>query len=190
MRATIEYQRGGKVYTWRGVLSRQDGLGVDQATRTVPVRIHVPKPSTTSKQTDDADRIALVRGMFVKVWLHCRPSTPIAIVPETVLRPGKTVWMMKDGQLQMLKINIAAIRDGQAFVDLRNSQLAVGYEIISSPVPNARNGLAVSLMGKTGKGKSGSGDATPKSQGPDSPRKRPKNGNGNRPKAGRQGGPS
>ncbi|TWU03927.1 HlyD family secretion protein [Neorhodopirellula pilleata] len=31
---TIEYERGGRTYAWDGVLSRQDGLGLDQSTRT------------------------------------------------------------------------------------------------------------------------------------------------------------
>ena len=83
--ATIEHQRGGQVYRWKGVLSRQDGLGVDQATRTVPVRLRVPKPAQSTKE----DSIALVRGMFVKVHLHCQPSTPIAVVPEKRFKTWK-----------------------------------------------------------------------------------------------------
>lgn len=152
---TIEYERSGRTYAWSGVLSRQDGLGLDQATRTMPVRVLVDKPAQNIFHESLADEIvpgdlpemvALVRGMFVQVRFHCEPQQTLAVIPESVLRPGKQVWLMRDDMLIMQNIRIARIEQGQAFVDMTNSRLTLNDQIISSPVPNARDGLAISLM--------------------------------------------
>ena len=162
---TVEYQRGEHTFKWSGVLSRQDGLGIDQATRTLPVRIRVPNPADSETSTKDS--IALLRGMFVKVRLHCQPTTPIVTIPETVLRPGKTVWLLRDGMLHIEKINIAAINSGTVYVDVSRSPSLFSDHIISSPVPNARNGLAVTLASDSKKGNAARGAPG------NSPKKRP-----------------
>ncbi|XZE56863.1 efflux RND transporter periplasmic adaptor subunit [Planctomycetaceae bacterium SH139] len=155
---TIEYDRGGRTYAWDGVLSRQDGLGLDQSTRTLPVRIHVANPTANripESMTDQiaagylngdaVDPLALVRGMFVKAKLHCQPTRSLAVIPEAVLRPGKQVWLMRDEKLAMETVRIARIVESQVYIDLTHSPLQIGDQIVSSPVPGARNGLAVSL---------------------------------------------
>lgn len=154
---TIEYERGGRTYAWDGVLSRQDGLGLDQSTRTLPVRIHVARPTdnripdslteqnATGYTSGEVVPLALVRGMFVKVKLHCQPTRSLAVIPESVLRPGKQVWLMRDEKLAIETVRIVRIEDSQAYIDLTHSPLQIGDRIISSPVPGARNGLAVSL---------------------------------------------
>lgn len=148
---TIEFDRAGKTHAWDAVLSRQDGLGIDQKTRTMPVRICVDNPTQDKGSTEDP--LALLRGMFVRVRLHCQPKQSLAIVPEAVVRPGKKVWVMRDDQLQILPIRIIRIENGNAYVELNDSslafdELAFDEKIISSPIPNAKPGLAVSVAGK------------------------------------------
>lgn len=152
---TIEYERGGRQYRWDGILSRQDGLGVDTRTRTMPVRIQVSNPTGARKESSQADQspadaatIALLRGMFVKVKLHCEPQTTFLSIPEAVVRPGKNVWVMREGKLHVEAIRIARIEDGRAFFDSQQSGLTSTDAIISSPVPNARGGISVSLLGQ------------------------------------------
>lgn len=152
---TIEYERSGHVCRWDGVLSRLDGLGVDEATRTVPVRIRVSNPVTQAETTTSGRTIPLARGMFVSVRIHCRPTIPIAVIPESVLRPGKSVWLMHEGRLQMQPVEIAAIAGGRAFIDLTHTPDLASTSIISSPVPNVRNGLPISLMKANKKGEPG-----------------------------------
>lgn len=157
---TIEYERGGRQYSWDGKLSRPDGLGMDARTRTMPVRIQVSNPTGAKSDSSlgdsspsDAATTALLRGMFVKVKLHCEPKTSFLSVPESVVRPGKNVWVMRDGKLQVKPIRIARIDDGRAFFDPQRSGLNAADAVISSPVPNARNGMSVSLLGdKKGRG--------------------------------------
>ena len=159
---TVEYERAGQTFYWTGVLSRQDGLGIDQNTRTMPVRILVEKPTDSrtenASQTSETEKqraLALVRGMFVKVKLHCQPQTPLMTIPESVLRPGKKVWVMCDGELSVKPIKITRIENGHAYFDSSNSGIAQSDQIISSPVPNAKEGLAVSLKSEKRKGKNG-----------------------------------
>lgn len=156
---TVEYDRAGKTYTWDAVLSRQDGLGIDEKTRTMPVRICVDNPAQNSGASKDS--LVLLRGMFVRVRLHCEPQHPLAVVPESVIRPGKTVWVMRDDQLQIESVRIARMKDGVAYVDLHHSSITCKEKIISSPVPNAKQGLAVSMNAKKPRGGSREG-ARPK----------------------------
>ncbi|TWT80447.1 Multidrug resistance protein MdtA precursor [Planctomycetes bacterium CA13] len=141
---TVEYDRAGQTYAWNAVLSRQDGLGIDEKTRTIPVRICVDNPTQNCGSSNGS--LALLRGMFVRVRLHCEPQQPLAVVPESVIRPGKTIWVMRDDQLQIERVRIARIEDGIAYLNTHNSSLKMNEQIISSPVPNAKPGLAVSMI--------------------------------------------
>ena len=141
---TIRYARAGREYEWQGILSRQDGLGMDERTRTMPVRILVEDPQACKVNTAGREvrPIALVRGMFVHVDLHCTPDRPLLAIPEETIRPGKTVWLMRDQQLVIQPIHIVRIEAGKAYVDARQ-QLTRQHSIISSPVPGAKDGLTV-----------------------------------------------
>lgn len=143
---TVECERAGRNHAWHAVLSRQDGLGIDEKTRTMPVRIVVEHP--TQNIGSNQDSVALLRGMFVRVRLHCKPRQPLAVVPESVIRPGKKVWVMRADQLQVESVNIARIADGLAYLDTQRTPLALYQNIISSPVPNAKPGLTVSTIPK------------------------------------------
>ncbi|TWT67951.1 efflux RND transporter periplasmic adaptor subunit [Crateriforma conspicua] len=96
--ATIEYEMSGRraVYRWDGHLMGFDGIGLDAATRTVPVRILVDAPSeyrdATGQVHHTAGPTALVRGMFVTVRLHLKPNVPLYVIPEKAIKPGNRLW--------------------------------------------------------------------------------------------------
>lgn len=147
--ATIHHTRAGKSYRWKGVLSRQDGLGMDQQTRTMPVRILIADPLASESDSEPAGQsIALVRGMFVKIELHCQRTQPLLTIPEDTIRAGKKVWLVVDDRLSILPIHIARIEDSIAYVD-PDGELTVEHDIISSPVPGAKEGLVVETPGTT-----------------------------------------
>lgn len=153
--ATITCRRGSHAYQWQGTLSRQDGLGFDERTRTLPVRIEVPQPVSLGESHDPLANpgIALVRGMFVDVVLHCEAPGLLAVIPDTALRPGKRVWVMRDNKLQFESIRLVKISNGNALIDLSGSGISLTDQIIRSPVPNAKEGLAVALAGERNQGK-------------------------------------
>lgn len=148
---TVEYHVGEHTHRWDGVLSRRDGIGLDEKTRTLPVRICVKNPSSRGGSSlADPQPVALVRGMFVKVRLHCQSDVPLLSLPEAVLRPGKSVWLMKDEKLHIEPVSIVRIEDGTAILKAQATQFSGNDYVISSPVPNARNGLAVSMPAARG----------------------------------------
>lgn len=142
---TVKYSRAGRRYSWHGELNRQDGLGMDQRTRTMPVRIRVDDPHDCDFDSagGTVGPIVLMRGMFVQVDLHCEPQQPLLVIPEEAIRPGKNVWIADEGQLQIQPVRIVRIENGMAYVDSRGGQLSEKQAIISSPVPGAKAGLSV-----------------------------------------------
>ena len=109
---TVRYQlsdRQAVHYEWQGVLARFDGIGLDEATRTVPCRVLVEKPRDVSivrRRAEPANGTvasggppALVRGMFVTVTFHVDQPSPLLLIPERAVQPGKTLWIVKDGHL-------------------------------------------------------------------------------------------
>ena len=102
--ALIEYQISGRenrTYRWKARLLSYNGIGLDNETRTVPVRIVVDDPQTMvdaegkpldSKQTNQASQSALVRGMYVQVKLLITPQTPLVVIPARALRPGNRIF--------------------------------------------------------------------------------------------------
>ena len=92
--ATIIYQVGRERFAWQGVLSRFDGIGLDEKTRTMPCRVLVSNPRDVTcldPRSDSAGPPALVRGMYVTVKLHAQPRSTLWSVPELALRPGSNL---------------------------------------------------------------------------------------------------
>jgi multidrug efflux pump subunit AcrA (membrane-fusion protein) len=109
---TVSYQLAGRAdlkFCWNGRLSRYDGIGVDERTRTVPCRLIIDQPRKVDVWRDGAivsggEAVrppALVRGMYVKVAIQAEPSTAFVKVPENAVRPDKRVWCIRDGKLNI-----------------------------------------------------------------------------------------
>jgi len=95
---TVIHELEGAKFTWEGFLWRYEGLGLNEAVRTVPCRILVedrrkPQP----RIMPDSWRVpagppTLMRGMFVSVEIHLPPVVPMLCIPEEALQPGNWVW--------------------------------------------------------------------------------------------------
>jgi multidrug efflux pump subunit AcrA (membrane-fusion protein) len=122
--AIIEYELTGRddeVYRWNGRLMSYDGIGLDAATRTVPVRVVVDDPTAfidaDGKVQKTNGSTPLVRGMFVRVKLLIRPKSQLVVIPATALQPGNRVFQFipdesvldvetgLDGQLQVQAVS-------------------------------------------------------------------------------------
>ena len=97
--AIVSYELSGlenRTYHWRAKLVSYDGIGLDPATRTVPVRIVVDDPDRTvdrdGQPLDDPAAPALVRGMFVAVRLLIEPDAELVVVPAGAIQPGNRVY--------------------------------------------------------------------------------------------------
>ena len=157
---TVEYDLLGTTYTWDGVLSRAEGAGIDERTRTVPVRVTVDDPRAVSRRAADgagdagslpvAGPRALVRGMYVTIALHTDPDDPLLQVPEVALRPGNRVWAVRDGKLEILTVPVAAMVDDTALVPPGGGGLRAGDRLVVTPLPAAVPGMKVRVAGEDG----------------------------------------
>ena len=154
---TVEYELLGTTYTWGGTLSRAEGAGIDERTRTVPVRVVVDDPRAVSREPRAggaaagelpvAGPRALVRGMYVTIALHTDPDDPLLQVPEVAVRPGNRVWVVRDGKLEILTVPVAAMVDDTVLVPPGGGGLREGDRLVVTPLPAAVPGMKVRVAG-------------------------------------------
>ncbi len=166
--ATVRFQVGERRYEWLGTLTRQEGIGFDERTRTIPCRVRVDNPDqvrivgaeTPELSGYDGPR-TLMRGMFVTVEIDCSPHKELLHIPEEAVRPGKRVWLASDGKLQICQVEVVGRHEDAVIVDPSFTDVHAGDQLIISPVPNVRNGMPVQTgppgQGKKKKGAGGGG---------------------------------
>jgi multidrug efflux pump subunit AcrA (membrane-fusion protein) len=146
---TVSYDLAGRRYSWQGVLSRFDGIGVDERTRTVPCRVLVSKPREVrvdggnDRTKSPVGPPALVRGMYVMVSVHTRPEMTLLEIPQRAVQPGNKVWQVVDGRLSIRRIRVAEAGDDVVLVYAEASSLRPGMKLISSPLASVTDGMAV-----------------------------------------------
>lgn len=146
---TVIYHLLGRTFEWSGKLSRYEGTGLDQKTRTVPCRVLVSDPrgvritGSTGKPTGFTGPRSLVTGMYVTIRIHTQPKTQLLSIPEEAIRPGNRVWVVRDGKLHIQQIRPAETINGRVILPTQAGELAAGDRIIVSPLPVATSGMAV-----------------------------------------------
>ena len=153
----VEYQVAGRkktTYQWSGRLARYDGIGLDEATRTFPCRVVVDDPQAVTVIGTTQNSVApsaLVRGMFVTIRIEVDLPTPLLKVPVLAIRPGKKVWIVRDGKLRIVDgIQMVAKLDGPAepgayWLIEPNEQIQAGDQIINSPIGTVTDGMPVEV---------------------------------------------
>lgn len=137
-------------YEWDGVLSRQEGRGLDEKTRTLPCRVRVAEP-TKVRAVDrygaplptlpaDAPR-SLLRGMFVEVWLSVAVPQPLVSVPQEAVRPTGDVFVMRQGRLVIVRPKPFHVMAGRIVYDERDSGLLPDDGVVVSQIANPRDGM-------------------------------------------------
>lgn len=150
--ATVVYRLGEKRYAWQGTLSRQEGRGLDDRTRTLPCRVLVPDPgdvraldrygAALPRVPPEAPR-TLMRGMFVEVRVHVEATGELVSLPEAARRPGGEVWLVRDGRLVVAQPRPLEVRDGRIIVDAAASGLEPGDRVVVTQLSLPREGMAV-----------------------------------------------
>jgi RND family efflux transporter MFP subunit len=144
--ATVTYRLGGREYQWQGVLWRYEGIGLDEATRMVPCRVLVREPrqfTVSSAAAGGAGPRALMRGMFVRVTIHAQPQTKLLRVPERAVLPGNTVWSVRDGKLNQVRLRDMMLVGDFVIVPEHVTGLRTGDVVVTTPLPVATEGMAV-----------------------------------------------
>ncbi len=150
--ARVVFSLGERRYEWEGLLSRQEGRGIDEKTRTLPCRVIVPEP----KKVRAIDRYgaampslppgspgALLRGMFVEVRVKVEPPVKLVTVPQEVVRPTGEVLVMREGRLVVLRPRPYHVGDGVVCYEEGSSGLAAGDRVVASLVTLPRDGMAL-----------------------------------------------
>lgn len=154
--ATVVYRLGEKQYAWSGTLSRQEGRGLDDRTRTLPCRVLVSDPGGVQaldrygaplpSLPPEAPR-ALMRGMFVEVRVHVESAGELVSLPEAAQRPGGEVWLVRDGRLVIAHPRPLEVRGGRIIVDAAASGLVPGDRVVMTQLSMPREGTAVEDRG-------------------------------------------
>jgi len=150
--AKVVFSIGEKRYEWDGMLSRQEGRGLDEKTRTLPCRVRVAAPGKVraldrygAELQDlpaDAPR-SLLRGMFVEVWLQVEVPEPLVSVPQDAVRPSGDVFVMRDGKLSILRPRPFHAAAGRILFDERDSGLTPDDRIVVGQMSNPRDGMVI-----------------------------------------------
>jgi multidrug efflux pump subunit AcrA (membrane-fusion protein) len=143
---TVRYELAGQRYSWQGVLSRFDGIGIDERTRTAPCRVLVSEPRKVRVE-GSAEAVvgppALVRGMYVTVSVHAQPRMTLLEIPQRAIQPGNRVWQVHEGRLKQRQIRVADSTADVVLVYAEASGLEPGSKLVGSPLAMPADGMAV-----------------------------------------------
>ncbi|WP_339732135.1 HlyD family efflux transporter periplasmic adaptor subunit [uncultured Gimesia sp.] len=145
----VSYELGGRKFVWNGKLSRYDGIGLDEKTRTVPCRIVVADPRAAEilvngKPTDQVvGAPPLTRGMYVSIEIPLIGNISLLTIPETAIRPGNLIWVVKEGALHSEKVRVVDTSGDLLLVELGASGLKPGDHVVTSPLSTVNEGMLV-----------------------------------------------
>jgi len=155
--AKVVFVLGDRRYEWDGVLSRQEGRGLDEKTRTLSCLVRVPEPTklrafdrygaVLPSLPPEAPR-SLLRGMFVEVWLHVDVEQPLLSVPQESVRPTGDLFVMRDGRLTILRPRPFHAASGRIAFDEQESGLLSGDRVVVSQISNPREGMELTEAAK------------------------------------------
>jgi len=148
--AKVFFTLAGRTYEWEGVLSRQEGKGLDEKTRTLPCRVLVPEPSRV-KALDrygaamptlppEAPR-SLLRGMFVDVRVQVDVPQPLVAVPHEALRPSGELFVMREGRLAIVRPRPFHAGGGVVVFEEGEAGLLPTDRIVTSQLSGPREGM-------------------------------------------------
>ncbi len=146
---TVHYQIAGDSYEWLGKLHSYDGLGLDERTRTVPVRIRVDNPtvSTSAELSKTTPRLLLMRGMYVQTTMHIQSGAKLYSLPEAAIQPGNFVWKVQGGKLAKTPLSVIQARAGTVIIDGERSAIQSGDKVVISPISSPIDGMQVREAG-------------------------------------------
>ncbi len=143
----VVYEFEGAETIWDGFLDRYEGTGIDRETRTFPCRVLVENPRQTRVNRSPGGRAAvtpptLLSGMYVTVRIPVESSIPLLQVPLEAVRPGGTVWLIKQDTLLIVDVSVAKSLGDIALVR-QGSAIEEGDQVVTSPLASVASGMLV-----------------------------------------------
>ncbi len=93
-----------------------------------------------SLQGDEEALQLIPLGAFVDVVVTAASSRKVARLPESALHENDTVFVVENGRLKSRAVRILARAQGEVIIA---EGMREGEEVLSSPMPNARDGMHV-----------------------------------------------
>lgn len=155
LRVLIVYEFAGQTVEWDGILSRFEGAGLDAQTRTAPCRVLVKEPTRARVRASSSGPAAAIppprifSGMYVDIEIPILTRAPLLKLPLDAVRPGEAagsgreVWVVRDGKLSIVNVEVARIEPDYALIYARKSGLRAADRVIVSPLASVSDGLQV-----------------------------------------------
>jgi RND family efflux transporter MFP subunit len=142
--ASVTTDFAGARHTWAGRVVRAEGR-IDSTSRMVNVVVEVANPFEMSDHSPRlrpvaAGRPPLVPGMFVEVEIMGKPLKGAIPVPRYAVHNADEVWVARDGQLWIQKVEIARQDKNYTYV---TTGLAGGAVIVTSPLEVVTNNMKI-----------------------------------------------
>jgi len=148
--ARVVFTLGDRSYEWDGVLSRQEGRGLDEKTRTLPCRVLVANPAnvkaidrygaTMATLPPEAPR-SLLRGMFVDVLVQVNVPQSLVAVPQEAVRPSGEMFLMRNDKLVIVRLRPFHSGGGLIAFNEADSGLLPTDRVVTSQLANPREGM-------------------------------------------------
>ena len=149
--ATVTLDYGDASYSWDAYVDRADAI-LDPETRTIDVFLRVPNPLRGGKLaggTADAGAAPpLLVGSFVEAAIIAGSARPFAAIPIEALRTDDQVWLLANGKLRIVDVEVIQRTDTTAYV--AGAGLGQGGRIVTSALRTPVDGMALRSAANAG----------------------------------------
>ena len=118
---------------------------IDDQTRTLPMTLEI-LPGTGPDSGDSGNPanslMTLKPGAFVRCRIDGTRFDDVYVLPRHLVLTGNRVYVVRDGRLEIRPVSVLRKFNDQVFVE---SGLMPGDHIVSSPLPGAYDGMAVTV---------------------------------------------
>lgn len=142
--SSVEMEYGGRMWRWPATVDRADPI-LDPETRTIDVFLRVANPMRggllVGDQGDAGAPPPLLLGSFVNAAISASVPRPFAAIPLDALREGDNVWLLANGKLQIVQVDVIQRTDRMAYVS--GEGLGQGGHVVVSNLRTPVAGMAL-----------------------------------------------
>ncbi|MFB0610781.1 efflux RND transporter periplasmic adaptor subunit [Aurantiacibacter poecillastricola] len=145
-RVLLDY--GDTTYFWPATVDRVDPI-LDPETRTIDVFLRVPNPRSAGTPVADegaGEGPPLLLGSFVRAEIIGGSQRAFARIPLEALRPDNEIWVVRNGTLAIVPVEVIQRTDEFAYV--AGERLGQGGAIVTSPLRTPVDGMDIRTQGE------------------------------------------
>lgn len=140
--ARVLTRLGSRRFAWDGYVDRAEAA-LDEQTRTINVVVRVPSPFDPGLPLDAREETGppLLVGQFAQVEMEGRTGD-YHLIPRPALHVDNEVWVVEDGRVRIIPVEVVQTRDDDVFV---RGDLSAGDAAILSGATVVTEGMQVEL---------------------------------------------